>query len=237
MKEPVSILMPVCNEADVIESVVEEWATDVIQHLPGGSEMVFDEAGSTDGTKEILARLSAKYPFIRVCYNEKKDGFLAAAKRLYSSARCPLVFFTDSDGQYVASDFWKIAAYAERYDYVRGTKVGRKDPIFRRIASAVFNKCVIFLFNVNYSDINSAFHLIRKEVVDDLLPQVTVMPLLINTELVLRAELSNYEVKQVYVFHRERKSGGSRGLPTWRFVLDALRALNGLFDIKASFRK
>ncbi len=237
MKEPVSILMPVCNEADVIESVVEEWAADVVLHLPQGSEMVFDEAGSTDGTNEILARLCEKYPFIRVFHHEKKDGFAAAARRLYAAARCPYIFFTDSDGQYVASDFWKLAKYVDRYDYVRGTKVGRKDPLIRRLASAIFNKVVVFLYNVNYSDINSAFNLVRKNVIDDVLPQVNIMPTLINTELVLRAELANYEIKQVYVLHRLRMSGGSRGLPSWRFVLDSLKALKGLFDIRTSYRK
>ena len=237
MQEPVSILMPVCNEAEVIESVVEEWVEDVVRFLPAGSEMVFDEAGSTDGTKEILAQLTAKHPFIRVVYNERRDGFAAAARRLYRTAKCPWVFFTDSDGQYVAADFWKIAKHAGRYDFIRGTKVGRKDPFVRRLASAIFNKAVSFLYNVNYSDINSAFNLVRREVIENLLPQVNVMPTLINTELVLRAELANYEIKQVYVLHRQRQIGSSRGLPSWRFAIDSFKALKGLFDIKASYRR
>lgn len=237
LKYPVSILMPVCNEADVIESVIEEWVEDVFKFLPEGSEFIFDEAASTDGTREILKEMCEKYSFIRVVYNEKKDGFAAAARRLYMAANCPYVFFTDSDGQYVATDFWKIAKYIDRYDYVRGIKVGRKDTFLRRISSGIFNKIVMFLYNINYNDINSAFHIIRKDVLDTLLPQITVMPVLINTELVLRAELANYEIKQVYVMHRMRKFGKSRGLPTWRFIFDSLKALKGLFDIKASYRR
>lgn len=230
-------MMPVCNEMDVIESVIDEWAEDVVRYLPEGSELVFDEAGSTDGTREILARMCEKYPFIRVIYNEKKDGFAAGARRLYREAKCPYVFFTDSDGQYVAADFWKLAKYIDRYDYIRGIKVGRKDTLFRRIASGIFNKIVIFLYNVNFNDINSAFHLIKRDIIVELLPQLTVMPVLISTELVLRAELANHEIKQVYVLHRMRKYGKSRGLPTKRFVVDSLKALKGLFDIKASYRK
>jgi glycosyltransferase involved in cell wall biosynthesis len=237
LKQPVSILMPVYNEAEVIEAVVEEWVADVIRYLPEGSELVFDEGGSNDGTREILGRLCTKYPFIRVIYNERKDGFANAARRLYTSAKCPWVFFTDSDGQYIASDFWKIAKFADRYDYIRGGKIGRKDPIFRRIASAIFNKSANFIYNFNHFDINSAFHLIKREVVLDLLPQITVMPLLIHTEMIIRAELANYEIKQIYVMHRERKAGQSRGLPTWRFIFDSLAALKGLLDIQDSYRK
>ena len=133
LKQPVSILMPVYNEVDVIEDVVEEWVRDVIRHLPKGSEMIFDEGGSTDGTREILHRLTGKYRFIRVILNQKKEGFAAAARRLYQEAKCPLIFFTDSDGQYVAADFWKVARHIHAYDVVHGAKLGRKDPWPRRL--------------------------------------------------------------------------------------------------------
>jgi glycosyltransferase involved in cell wall biosynthesis len=129
IKDPVSILMPVCNEADVIEMVIEEWARDVFAYLPEGSEFLFDEAASTDGTREILERLKLKYPYIHVEYREKKDGFANAARRLYDRAQCPWVFFTDSDGQYIAKDFWKLAKNIDQnFDLIRGAKIGRKDP-------------------------------------------------------------------------------------------------------------
>src|SRR3954471_12716653 len=58
--EPVSVLMPVCNEVAVIESVVREWEADVFRHLPAGSELVFDDGDSRDGTLETLARLQGE---------------------------------------------------------------------------------------------------------------------------------------------------------------------------------
>ena len=174
--------MPVCNEADVIEDVVEEWVSEVLTHLPAGSELLFDEAASTDGTRENLQRLTAKYPFISVECRDKKDGFANAAKRLYGRARCPWVFFTDSDGQYVARDFWKLAKNIENgHDLIRGAKIGRKDPPIRRLASAIFNKIIQFLFNIDYLDFNSAFFLIRKEALHDILPHKDSMATQINT--------------------------------------------------------
>lgn len=237
LNAPVSILMPVSNEIDVIESVITEWADDVLKYLPKGSELFLEDGASTDGTKEKLSELSGKYSFLRVEYKDRKDGFANAARRLYAGARCPLVFFTDSDGQYVAEDFWILARFINDYDIVRGAKVGRKDPFVRRMSSFIFNKAVHFLFTVQYDDVNSAFHLMRKEVVDDILPQLKNMQTLINTEFLLRAELSNYRIKQCYVMHRMRKFGKSRGLPAYRFFFDSLMALQGLFDIKASYRQ
>ena len=93
---------------------------------------------------------------------EKRDGFGNAAKRLYKRANSPFIFFTDSDGQYVAKDFWILAKYINDYDFIRGGKVGRKDPIMRRLVSFIFNKLVLILFDVYYFDVNSAFFLLKK---------------------------------------------------------------------------
>jgi len=234
---PVSILMPVSNEADVIEDVVEEWVRDVISYLPCGSELLFDEAASTDGTRDILQRLTAKYPFINVEYRDGKDGFANAARRLYDRAKCPWIFFTDSDGQYVASDFWKLAKHIDsQYDLIRGAKIGRKDPFIRRLASAIFNKIIQFLFNINYIDFNSAFFIIRRDALRDILGNLNCMPTLINTELLLRLELENYSIKQIYVLHRNRLFGVSRGLAPRAFVQHSIKAIKGLYAIKASYR-
>lgn len=237
MEQPVSILMPVCNEAAVIEQVVGEWVRDVFAHLPEGSEMLMDEAGSTDGTKQILEGLRPRFPFLKVHHQDRKDGFAAAARRLYLRAKCPWVFFTDSDGQYVASDFWKLAKHATRYDIIHGAKIGRKDPLPRRIFSALFNKFANFLFELHFLDINSAFRLQKKEVIDQVLQNVNCMPTLLNAEFLLRAALDNYEIKQVHILHRQREAGKSRGLPPHRYLREGAQAVKGLLLIKSSYRQ
>ncbi len=236
-RDPVSICMPICNEVDVIQIVVQEWIDEVFKYLPSGSEFIFDEAGSTDGTKEALLELKKKYPFIRVNFHDAKDGFANATKRLYQEAHCPWIFCTDSDGQYIACDFWKLAKQIEHnYDLIRGAKIGRKDPLFRRIASLFFNKIIWFLFNMNFLDFNSTFFLIKKNVLDQILPHINCMETLINTELLLRTELENYNIKQIYILHRPRRFGVSRGLHPITFIKHSIKALIGLFKIKASYR-
>lgn len=234
---PVSILMPVCNESEVIEEVVEECVGEIFRYLPEGSEFLIDEAASTDGTRPILQRLCEKYSFLRVMYHEKKDGFAAATRRLYGAAKCPLVFFTDSDGQYVLADFWKLAKHVDHCDLVHGAKLGRKDPFVRRICSMFFNKLASFLFEIHYLDINSAFRIVKRHVIEDLLAELTIMPTLINAEFLLRTELKNYDIRQVYIRHRERKHGRSRGLPLHQYPWEAFRAGMALFQLKESYRK
>jgi hypothetical protein len=227
--------MPVCNEAAVIDDVVREWEREVFCHLPAGSELVFDEGDSRDGTRERLLALRAELPFIRILFSPR-DGFGASARRLYREARCPLVFFTDSDGQYVAREFWQVAAVFAACDMAHGAKVNRQDPLYRRVASAGFNQLARSYFGVAVADINSAFRLLSKSMVDDLLPQVHCMPTLLNAELLLRAVAAGYSVKQVDVAHRPRADGESRGLPPARFARECLQAYRGLAELRRELR-
>ena len=237
LKEPVSILMPVSNEEGVIEEVIEEWVEDVFQYLPEGSEFLFDEAGSTDGTRNILKKLCKKYTFLDVNYHDKKEGFSIAAKRLYKRSKCPLIFFTDSDGQYIAKDFWKLTKCIDRYDMIHGVKIGRKDPFLRRLLSFFFNKTINFVLSIYLIDMNSAFRLVKADVMKNVIPRCVSIPTFVNAESLLHTIASNYEVKQVYILHRERKFGVSRGLRHHRYLLDGLLAVKGLYKIKKSYRE
>ncbi len=236
LSEPVSVLMPICNEAQILPSVIEEWHREVFRHLPKGSEWVFDDGASTDGTLAILEQSQREHPYIRIL-NSRKEGFAASARRLYREARCPLVFFTDSDGQYVAQEFWKLAPFIRDYDMVHGAKVNRKDPLFRKVASRGFNLISESLFHTGFNDINSAFRLMRKSMADSLLPQIRSMPTLLNAELLLRCMQEGYTVKQVNVCHRPRRFGESRGLPAASFLTECFKAYRGLLELRSEMSR
>lgn len=227
--------MPVCNEADIIEEVVEEWATDVLQYCPEGSELVFDDC-SNDGTEVILERLMKKYPFVRVNY-AARDGFFNSALRLYRLAKCPLVFFTDSDGQYVPAEFWNVAQYIGEFDMVHGAKNGRKDPKYRVWTSLVFNRIIRAMFGSKGRDVNSAFRLIRRPVLTAVVPKIHQLTMLPNAELYLRAEAAHFKIKNVPVPHRVRKWGKSRSLPFKVYVRECGNAFAGLVKLRAELQK
>jgi glycosyltransferase involved in cell wall biosynthesis len=234
LDEPVSVLMPVCNEADVIESVLDEWDTAVMSHCPEGSELLLDDGDSKDGTLEILRSREKRYPYLRVL-RSKREGFAAAARRLYQEAACPLVFFTDSDGQYVADDFWRIAAATGRADVVHGYKAARKDSLVRVGASYCFNALARRAFGLPYHDINSAFRLMSRRAVMDVLPEMGSLRTLFNAELFLRMVARGLTVEEIGVRHRPRTSGTSRGLPPRRFLAECCQAFRGLGALRREF--
>jgi len=236
-KETVSICMPVLNEIDVIQFVVEEWL-EVVKHLPSGSHIFIEDGGSTDGTREYLNETLKENPtLIKVSWREKPEGFGVAALRLLKSAEGDWVFFTDSDGQYVASDFWLLWERRTAVDFVRGVKLGRQDPPLRRITSLVWNKSVKFLFELPVSDINAAYLLIRGTFLKRILVNVRILPTMILSEIVIRSVLANANFgKDVYVMHRIRKSGASRATPTQKLFRVGVNQIIGLFRLKQDYR-
>ena len=148
--ESVTICLPVLNEYEVIEFVIQEWLT-VLKKLPHGSKILIDDGGSTDGTLAILDKFINQGEKITIIRNQKPDGFGNAARRLFNSADTHWIFFTDSDGQYVAEDFWLLWDRRDGKDFIRGIKLGRLDPLMRRITSLVWNKSVNFLFELPHS--------------------------------------------------------------------------------------
>jgi glycosyltransferase involved in cell wall biosynthesis len=235
MNESVSICLPVLNEIDVIQEVLLEWL-ELTKRLPLGSKVIVEDGGSIDGTIQILQKLESKYPNLTVNYRSKPDGFGNAAKRLLAAPDTEWLFFTDADGQYVPEDFWILWNRRENFDVVRGIKMGRQDPLLRRVTSLIWNKAVSFLFNLPLIDINAAFVLARTNVIKEVLPLVTRLQTLVTSELIIRIILANYELKNTYVRHRKRTGGKSRGVPTKKLPLIAVKQLKGLFLIKSDYR-
>lgn len=226
LAQAVSVLMPVFNEVDVIDAVIEEWIRDVFAHLPEGSELVFDDC-STDGTTAAIERWRERHPLIRINRSER-DGFFDSAMRLYRLASCDLVFFTDSDGQYVAEDFWKVASQIESNDMVHGAKVDRHDPRYRLTFSGVFNVIVREMFGSVAVDANSAFRLVRRELLEAVLPQIRHLSMLPNSEMYIRAERMGFRIQNIPIRHRPRQHGVSRSLPKGVFFVECWRAMKGL---------
>ncbi len=239
LTEPVSILMPVYNEADIIQAVVEEWHQEVIAFLPPGSELLFDDA-SDDQTTQILQSLQERYPYIQI-HHAERDGFGNAAKRLYMAAKNPLIFFTDSDGQHLPDDFWRAAkamcaSDADGYDMLNGYKVGRKHPYYQIFGSALFNIFARLLFSSKGRDINSAFKLIRRSLIQDLVPKLEYIPTFINSELYIRAEKAGYRIHNIPVGHRARHIGESKVSTPISYFRHGLQSVRGMLALRKNLK-
>ena len=125
-----SVVMPVYNEAGIIEKVIEHFHRHVIRQRPG-SRLIVIEDGSDDGTKDILKSLNRRIPFTLISA-EKRKGYTRAFKDALKTADTELIFFSDSDGQHNPRDVFKMLREIGGFDIVGGYKHPRRDPLYRR---------------------------------------------------------------------------------------------------------
>jgi len=207
---PVSVIVNVYNEADTIERELREIHTEIIDRLPG-SECIVAEDGSTDGTKEILARLVADLGIIHSTSPERK-GYARAFRDAVALAVNPYVFFSDTGGKQDFLEFWKLYEQCPYYGVVSGIRSGRTDQLYRRILTWTYNFLLRKYFRVRIRDADAGFRIYRAEVIRKIANETWINKHLITSELALRAIYSGFEIKEVPVTYRQR-AGTSRGLP------------------------
>lgn len=232
----VSVVIPVHNERDVIEDVVRGFWTEVVSKLPDG-ELVVAEDGSTDGTKEILARLAREIP-IRLVSGPARKGYLRGVRDALLAAEKEWVFFSDSDGTHDPRDFWALAAKAaEGFDLVAGEKRDRQDPPYRLAFSRAYNALVRFAFGVRVRDVNAGFKLLRADLARAVAPDVKHLPFGFSTELVIRAEARGARVASVPVAHLARTTGRADQFEPSAMPRVVWRQARGLWRLKRELRR
>jgi len=198
----VSLVLPVYNEAGVIENVLREYYEEVVRKVPG-SELVVAEDGSTDGTKEILERVSREIP-IRLISGKERKGYFRALKDASKLPKNDVIFFSDSGGGHDPRDFFKLYSYIGDYDIVMGYKSPRRDFWYRILLSRGYNAMIGLFFGAWYHDIDCGFRLIKKRCLDDVMPEVCTLRHCLASEFTIRAKQKGYLIKEVPITHRKR---------------------------------
>ena len=213
----VSATIPVFNEEAVIEKVVNDCYSEIIEKI-SDSELIVVNDGSTDGTAMILERLKQKFGQLKVIHLEKNSGHGNALRVAFEHACKPLVFHIDGDNQFDIKDFWQLYKLIEGNDIVAGYRSPRRDRLHRNILSWVLRWINLMLFGVSLKDVNAPFKLIKASVLNDILKDVpqnfSAMPIMIY----IIAKLKGYRIVEVPVVHFERKTGKTSmiGFYLWR---------------------
>jgi glycosyltransferase involved in cell wall biosynthesis len=226
----VSAVLPAYNEQANLEQSVGRTADALAEHARSFEIIVVDD-GSRDGSPAVLERLKAAHANLRVIRHPVNRGYGAAVRSGFDAARLPWVFLMDADNQFDPSEIRLLLERAAEADIVTGYRRHRRDPLPRRLNAFAFFTLVRLLFGRLARDVNCAFKLIRR----DLLERMALHSegALINTELLVLARRMHARVVEVPVQHYPRRSGKQTGANP-RVVL---RAFGELFAFRAEMRK
>jgi glycosyltransferase involved in cell wall biosynthesis len=153
LSEPAfSIILPVYNQADHLETVVDayERALDAagIDH-----ELLLVVNGSRDASLQIAESLAERYPAVRA-FAEPPSGWGRAVKRGIREARGALLCYTNS-ARTTDRDLVLLLLYARAFP-TTVVKANRKirESILRRVGSLLYNIECRTLFDLSCWDIN-----------------------------------------------------------------------------------
>jgi glycosyltransferase involved in cell wall biosynthesis len=204
----VTIVLPCFNEADNIADAIR-YATAAAERCATGHEIVVVDDGSLDETASVAARLAERDRRVRVVVHTRNRGYGDAVRTGIAAARMPWVLLTDSDLQFDLSELEAFLPLAARADIVVGWRILRRDPLNRRLNAAAWNWLVRRMFRLPVKDVDCAFKLVRRELLQSFALESTGA--MISTELVVKCLAQGGRLEELGVHHRPRVAGEQSG--------------------------
>jgi dolichol-phosphate mannosyltransferase len=224
-------VFPARNEAETLPHLLAEWAA-VLPSFTREHELIVVDDGSTDGTATLLRELQSRHPVLRVVSHATNLGYGVAIANGFSRARFPLLFFTDSDGQYDPADLRLLLERIGTADVVVGYRAQRADPVVRLLLSRGYNAIARRIVGAPLRDLNCAFKLLHRDTWAALGVEVDSKGFLFNADLAMTAQRAGMTVAELAVRHRPRFAGRSTVRPS-----DVLTSLRGLARLRMRERR
>lgn len=234
MSLEVSVVIPVCNEAENVAPLAQEIAAALRGHA--AFEMIFVDDGSTDNTA-ARAHDAREHglPELRLLRHSFRSGQSAAVHSGVRAARASWVATLDGDGQNDPADLPKFLA--ARVDpanadvlLIMGNRVTRRDTWLRRLSSRIANGVRGGLLGDGTPDTGCGIKLFSREA-------FLALPAFDHMHRFLPAlfQRAGNRVVSIPVSHRPRTRGRSKyGLHDrlWVGIVD----LFGVMWLKARYR-
>jgi glycosyltransferase involved in cell wall biosynthesis len=203
-----SFVIPVYNEGKNIGSFVAN-SLKIIPQLSRIFEIIIVDDGSTDDSFEVVNSFVNNKDELKVIRHHKNLGSGAAMWTGFLTAKYQYVFYTDADSQFDISDLKLLIPYVQDYDIVLGYRVSRKDNLFRKVISRLWNFIINMIFGLKIKDINCAFKLFNHKVISSI--SVKSQGAFTNTEILVKAKKCGYKWVEIGVFHYPRRYGRQTG--------------------------
>lgn len=205
------VVIPAYNEEACIHEVVPLWINGIASVIPKDQfKLLVINDGSRDKTGVILDELTGQYPNL-IAKHQLNGGHGNAIFNGYQMAiqmNPEFVFQTDSDDQFVPSDFKNFWDKRNESDFVLGFREVRNDDPFRLLITRILKYSLLFIYGTYIHDANIPFRLIRTSFLSKLLtslPKKT--PFAPNIFLSVLAQKSGQKLFNIPVMHKERETG------------------------------
>lgn len=204
----VSAFFPCYNDALSIGKMVRDVRESLVEAV-SDFEIIVVNDGSSDNSLEVLHDLQKEIGELRIVNHEVNRGYGGALLSGFAASNKQWVFYTDGDAQYDAREILRcIDAVTESSNVIQGFKIGRGDPIHRRVIGRVYHHVVRLLFRLPVRDTDCDFRLIRNAILDKIRLRSTTG--VICVEMMHALNRVNANFVEVGVSHYHRPHGKSQ---------------------------
>ena len=162
----ISLTVPVYNEIGSLEALFAR-TQDAMRAHGRPWEIIFVNDGSTDGSTELLDRIAAENPEVKVVHFRRNFGQTAAMMAGFDFASGDVIIPMDGDGQNDPNDIPRmLAKLDEGYDVCSGWRKDRQDDALQRnLPSIMANKLISAVSGVKLHDFGCSLKAYRAEVI------------------------------------------------------------------------
>ena len=209
-----SIFFPMWNEEEYLERAVNA-ATEISEELMAAGtitdyEVVIVDDASTDATPRLADAASAANPRVKVVHHPVNRKLGGSMKSGFVASTGDIVLYTDADLPFDMRELNKALRLMHQYeaDVVAAYRFDRTgEGYVRVIYSFFYNLLVRVLFGCRFRDVNFAFKLVRRRVLDRI--ELKSEGSFIDAELMVSARKMGMEVVQFGVDYFPRTRGVS----------------------------
>ncbi len=165
----ISVVVPIYNEVETIPLLVER-ITKVLIEMDCTYEFICVDDGSTDGSVDLLRRISQARDDFQAVFLRRNYGQSAAMSAGFHQARGQVIITLDGDLQNEPDDIATVYhKLKEGYDLVSGWRKERQDDALTRLLpSKIANSLIAKVTGVRLHDYGCSLKAYRAEVVRDM---------------------------------------------------------------------
>jgi dolichol-phosphate mannosyltransferase len=200
----ISIVVPVYNEENNILPLAYEIAL-AMQHVARSYEVVFVDDGSIDRTWEKVVEAHREDRRVRGVRHRRQAGQSAALWTGLRVTTSPIIATLDGDLQNDPADLPTLLAELEKYDFVCGVRVSRRDALIRRASSRVARMARRCVLGIDFLDTGCGFRVFKRAALDGVFAFDGLhrfLPILVHG--------AGASTREIPINHRPRRSGNSK---------------------------
>jgi glycosyltransferase involved in cell wall biosynthesis len=234
LTKTVDLVIPVLNEAHVLEKSVATVRSFLRGNLPYSWRIVIVDNGSTDGTDRIGRRLAEESPDVQFLHLHQR-GRGRALRHAWTQSAADVVCYTDVDLSTELPALPKLVAaiLQEGYDVSTGSRLMKESRTVRKFKRDFISRCYNLMIKAvlftAFSDAQCGFKALSRRAVNEIVPQIEDQSWFFDTELLVLAEKQGYRIKDIPVLWIEDDDSRVKIIKT------AWEDIKGVFRLRCKF--